>query len=433
MNKINMYLITLLLSFGVASSAIAATASFDCSKAKDPADLAICANEDLAALDVKNAELFSAAKVNNKQEATSVARSSYKAKVTCGSDVKCIKNVYNESIASYQALAGSAQGELTEAEIIAAEENAQIPEEKTTPIAPAAAPAAAVEPDASTPSEEPSSQSGPDSYGVIFALLGLIASVGFLIFSNTKKGTYQLEKRDAIKRYFAKFPGYAIILIIVGAVLLATDETSARVGGLFALIIGTLIIFNWIKQPTDQQMDEYIAEDLLTVTNKSLSKSDVDRSQLVADLLTLTGFRIENAAGAEYNWKKGKDGIARFTPINFTAIIMTENQLVTYNSALDLMTGNSLNETTDEYFYKDVVSVSTETSSATFIDPKNKNSVQQLHTAEFFKLTTSGGTSIKVFIKDPKLIAMMGNSALPGTDAEKAVQSIRKMLREKKI
>ena len=117
----------------------------------------------------------------------------------------------------------------------------------------------------------------------------------------------------------------------------------------------------------------------------------------------------------------------------FTAIIMTENQLVTYNSALDLMTGNSLNETTDEYFYKDVVSVSTETSSATFIDPKNKNSVQQLHTAEFFKLTTSGGTSIKVFIKDPKLIAMMGNSALPGTDAEKAVQSIRKMLREKKI
>jgi hypothetical protein len=105
---------------------------------------------------------------------------------------------------------------------------------------------------------------------------------------------------------------------------------------------------------------------------------------------------------------------------------MTENQLVTYNSAIDIMTGNSLNETTDEYFYKDVVSVSTETSSATFIDPKNKNSVQQLHTAEFFKLTTSGGTSIKVFIKDPKLIEMMGNSALPGTDAEKAVQSIRK-------
>lgn len=345
-------------------------------------------------------------------------------------------------IASYQAVAENSQAGSAETEIAETLENATVaPEETNKAVAPVAAPAAApvaapaaANDSTSTPTEEESSNStSSNSYGAIFALVGLIASLGFLIFANTKRGTYQLEKRDAIKRYFAKFPGYAIILILVGAGLLATDETSARVGGLFSLILGTFIIFNWIKQPTDQQMDEYIAEDLLTVTNKSLSKSDVDRSQLVSELLTLTGFRIENAAGAEYNWKKGKDGIARFTPINFTAIIMTENQLVTYNSALDLMTGNSLNETTDEYFYKDVVSVSTETSSATFVDPKNKNSVQQLHTAEFFKLTTSGGTSIKVFIKDPKLIEMMGNSALPGTDAEKAVQSIRKMLREKKV
>jgi hypothetical protein len=320
----------------------------------------------------------------------------------------------------------------TEAEGASGEEVAPIPQD-TPSKAVAPAPAEAVVEPAAAPSEQPADSSNSSSYGLVFALIGLIASVGFLVFANKKRGTYQLEKRDAIKRYFAKFPVFAVLLIIVGAVLLATDETSTKVGGLISLLVGTLIIFNWIKQPTDQQMDQYIAEDLLTVTNKSLSKSDVDRSQLVSELLTLTGFRIENAAGAEYNWKKGKDGIARFTPINFTAIIMTENQLVTYNSAIDLMTGNSLNETTDEYFYKDVVSVSTETSSATFIDPKNKNSVQQLHTAEFFKLTTSGGTSIKVFIKDPKLIEMMGNSALPGTDAEKAVQSIRKMLREKKV
>lgn len=429
MNKINLCFVVFLLTFGVAS---AATTSFDCSKAKDPADLAICANEELAALDVKNAELFSAAKVNSKQEATAIARSSYKAKVGCGADVRCIKNVYTESILSYQALSGNAQIPSTEEEIDPTEETPPVKEETTKAVAPAAAPAAAVEP-SNTSEEESSNSTGNVSYGAIFALIGFIASVGFLIFANSKRGTYQLEKRDAIKRYFAKFPAYAIVLILVGAGLLATDETSTRVGGLLSLLIGTFIIFNWIKQPTDQQMDEYIAEDILTVTNKSLSKSDVDKSQLVSDLLTLTGFRIENAAGAEYNWKKGKDGIARFTPINFTSIIMTEHQLVTYNAALDLMTGNSLNETTDEYFYKDVVSVSTETSSATFVDPKNKNSIQQLNTAEFFKLTTSGGTNIKVFIKDPKLIEMMGNSALPGTDAEKAVQSIRKMLREKKV
>lgn len=384
MNKINMVLLALFLSLSAASSGIAATSNFDCSKAKNLADLALCANERLAAADV-NATSEETAPVPEENQTEAVTQ---------------------EAVPTAAAPAAVAP----------------------TAVAPAAV---AVEADAASTDSSVSTHAA--SNGLIFALIGLIASVGFLIFANTKKGTYNLEKRDAIKRYFAKFPSYAVIFIIAGAGLLATDEISTKVGGFVLLILGTLIIWNWIKQPTDKQMDQYIAEDLLTVTNKSLTKSDVDRSQLVSELLTLTGFRIENAAGADYNWKKGKDGVSRFTPINFTAIIMTENQLVTYNSALDLMTGNALNETTDEYFYKDVVSVSTETSSATFVDPKNKNSVQQLHTAEFFKLTTSGGTSIKVFIKDPKLIEMIGNSALPGTDAEKAVQSIRKMLREKKV
>ena len=306
------------------------------------------------------------------------------------------------------------------------------PEDKAAAKAPEASPQAAPAPaNETSESTESAENTSDDSFNPIFSLIGLTAAIGFLIYANTKKGTYQLEKRDAIRRYFIKFPSYAIVFILLGAILLAVDQLFMVGGGILMLLIGVWVIFNWIKKPTDAQMDQYIAEDLEIVKNKSLAKSDIDASQLVSDVLILTGFRLDNAAGAVYQWKKGKDGVTRFTPINFTSIIMTEHQLVTYNAVLDLFTGNALNETTDEYFYKDVVSVSTETSSGTFKDPTSKTEIQ-LNTAEFFKLTTSGGTSVRVFIKDPKLIEMMGSSALPGTDAEKAVQSIRKMLREKK-
>ena len=57
----------------------------------------------------------------------------------------------------------------------------------------------------------------------------------------------------------------------------------------------------------------------------------------------------------------------------------------------------------------------------------------QLNSAETFELTTSGGTSVEVTLKDPSLIEMMGGGDIPTTRAEKAIQTVRKMLREKKV
>lgn len=55
----------------------------------------------------------------------------------------------------------------------------------------------------------------------------------------------------------------------------------------------------------------------------------------------------------------------------------------------------------------------------------------QLNTAETFVLTTSGGTSVEVVIRDIQLMQKMKGD-IPVSAAEKAVQSVRKMLREKK-
>lgn len=145
----------------------------------------------------------------------------------------------------------------------------------------------------------------------------------------------------------------------------------------------------------------------------------------------VTGPRLWNIANAYPAFRKGKDNLFRFTPVNVTVINFTEHQLITYSCALDLTTGAALNENTDEYFYRDIVSVSTKTKS--YNAQMRDGSTLQIDDAEMFQLTTSGGTSVEVLLRAPKVIQMMGgNGDIPTTRAEQAIQSVRKMLREKK-
>ena len=143
--------------------------------------------------------------------------------------------------------------------------------------------------------------------------------------------------------------------------------------------------------------------------------------------------------------KKGADGVIRFMPLGVTVINFTQNQLAAYQCALDLMTDNALSESTDEYFYRDVVSVATQSKSLTWdraaipsalVKGPLKGLIShgklQLNAAETFVLTTSGGTSIEVVLQDPQLIKSAGGGSIPTQMAEKAVQAVSKMLREKK-
>lgn len=240
-------------------------------------------------------------------------------------------------------------------------------------------------------------------------------------------------KREAIKKYFKPFPKWAIWFILIGILVMLGGSQAGGgvvVAGIVILGIGALGIWSASGKPSDQKMDEYIAEDLSLAKSKSLQKASIDESELVGDSVVVTGPRFWNTAGASINYKKGKDGKLRFTPINVSVLHMTQHQIVSYQACLDLTTGNFLNESTDEYFYKDVVSVATKTESKSYTS--EKFGTIQLNAAETFVLTTSGGTSVETILKDPKLIELMGGGDIPTTEAERAIQVVRKMLREKK-
>jgi hypothetical protein len=238
-----------------------------------------------------------------------------------------------------------------------------------------------------------------------------------------------MDKREQTKKYFKPFPKWAVWMIIIGLPFLAQYGL-----GLVLIGVGVWGLVDWNKKPNDAQMDAWLDEELKVLHGKALSKTGTDPSELVGEPVMVTGPRFWNVAGAEVAFKKGKDNVLRFTPVGVTVLNFTPNQLIAYSAALDLTTGNILNESTDEYFYRDVVSVSTKTKRMN-VQASGTGALKgglQLNDAETFELTTSGGTSIEVLLRDPSLIEKMGGGDIPTTRAEKAIQTVRKMLREKK-
>jgi hypothetical protein len=253
------------------------------------------------------------------------------------------------------------------------------------------------------------------------------------------------DRASQLRKYFAPFPKWTIWVIILGVLMLATQSAGAVVMGLGAIGLGIWGIVSSSQRPSDEQVDAWIMESLKKLHKRALEKTGLEESDLIGEPVAVYGPRFWNIAGAAAGIKKGNDGIVRFMPLGVTIINFTPNQLVAYQCALDLTTSNPLHESTDEYFYRDVVSVSTQSKSITWdAGALNGKALKgplaslitggklQFNAAEMFVLTTSGGTSVEVVLRDAKLIESAGGGSIPTDMADKAVQTVRKMLREKK-
>lgn len=273
------------------------------------------------------------------------------------------------------------------------------------------------------------------------------------------------SKRTMILKYFQPFPYWAIVAVPFGVAFLflsilsfgEADEMTILVGvfGLIAAIVGAVFIYSHLKgQPSDYQVDKWLEEDLEYLSERAVNKCGADDSELVAEPVTITGPYIWYTGDAKVLFKKGKDNILRFTPIRVAIVNFTQKQLLIYNCVYDFIDGKLLNESTDEYFFKDVVSVSTKLESMSITIPESVYKLLDLHSwelgnflrgratsgtntiqlnnVETFTLTTTGGTSISIVLRDPDLTKIMGGGEIPTTRAEKAVQVIRKMILEYK-
>jgi len=241
-------------------------------------------------------------------------------------------------------------------------------------------------------------------------------------------------KRTKIRNYFKPFPNWAVGMIVIGIIifLVGTQTGVGAIGfGLVLAGIGGFGIYSFGQEKaTDSEMDHFLNEDLAGLEAHGLNKVGMEDLELVGKTVQVTGFP-RTLGGAEFYYKRGKDNILRFTPTQATLIFFTENQLLCFSCAYDSTTGKPLNQSTEEYFYRDVVAVSTKTTSVSLSLGKSVGTVQA-NAAEEFTLTTSGGTSISVILKDTSLVQRLGGGEVPTTRAEEAIQNVRRMLRDKK-
>lgn len=79
--------------------------SFNCANAAKPTELTICANRELAVLDIENMQIYKKAKITDPIATNAIWKESIKSKYACGTDVDCIKTVYKKSIRNYGCVA----------------------------------------------------------------------------------------------------------------------------------------------------------------------------------------------------------------------------------------------------------------------------------------------------------------------------------------
>ena len=208
-------------------------------------------------------------------------------------------------------------------------------------------------------------------------------------------------------RYFVKSSaGFPVIILIIGAVILFTN-TSAVIGILcMAVGVGT-ILYQRKNEVSDSDYDASVSSNLRNMKNRALQKLGLDEDEVrESDPISFDGYRYSGATKI----KKGKDELWRTNKYESVILFFSQHEVhcYTYNYST---TEEKQTESTDVYFYRDIVSVST-----------TSESVKVLNTDidyEAFKLTTAGGTSISVSLRDID-------------NAQSSINAMRNLLRAKK-
>jgi len=222
------------------------------------------------------------------------------------------------------------------------------------------------------------------------------------------------------KKYFKQSsPRAGIVLIIVGIILtLILSQTAAILIGLLGVAGGIAVLyFTFAGKPTDADIDSDAASAIADVQKRALSKLGLDADEVrLIDPVVVHGYYYKNiASGVQV--KQGKDRVFRSSNYEGIVLFFSEHQLHAYKFQFSLVTPQESREQTDEYFYKDIVSVSTQSETFQVRDIKN---IQQQVNFEEFKLTTTGGTSITSSIRDEGSVS-------------RVISGARSLIREKKI
>jgi hypothetical protein len=253
-----------------------------------------------------------------------------------------------------------------------------------------------------------------------------------------------MDKREKIKEWFdapkPDYPSIGLVLCIVGIIIgvFIILISNAKVVGIIILPVAVGLFLlpymaykkakkRYEARPSDSQMDSWLFEDFQEVIeNNPLPKLGLDKSELVSESLLVPGpvfWVVPGFNSNEIIRRIGSDGFFRYSIWTLQIFVFTENFLGSYKCYYNWLRNTVINESTNEFFYKDVVSVKTDTESTAHTLMNG----ERLEKAQSFQLNLSGD-SVKIIIDDTSL----KTSSEMTSKVDKVVQSIRTMIRQKK-
>lgn len=234
------------------------------------------------------------------------------------------------------------------------------------------------------------------------------------------------------KRYFNQYrPGVTgqIVLAIIGALVLKFFGNSDwkpfglpifnwKLFGVSLIVLGIAwIVISQIiykkKFISDADYDRSVATNLVNIRDRALNKLGIDPDEVKEiEPIHFSSFRY---AGCTRH-KTGEDGYVRTDVYESVTLFFSQNEVHCYTYNFNTLE-NKEKESTDVYFYQDIVSVSTTSETATFEDSVS-GKTQEIN-YEAFQLVTTGGTKLTVGIKDQET-------------AQRSINAMRALLRAKK-
>jgi hypothetical protein len=275
-----------------------------------------------------------------------------------------------------------------------------------------------------------------------------------------------VEPREkAVPKYFIKTPEKpeapnvnsnqammigGAILVAIGVLLVLFGNQAACVGLLGLLGGGVLLWQGYFKKssaqkayaeklkkyeeqyqkaepkPSDAQMDEWLQKDRERIRVEALKKLDLESSQVVREPIEVIG------PANKADLALGKDNVIRFSKYDLVTVYLTDYHLAAYKCTLDMAHGTQTEESTQEYHYKDVVSVATQTGGSDIFAVLLNGEHKSIASYQKFQLAVASGDRIEVAIAFPQLSDIIKDGKLADTGADEAIRVIRSRLREMK-
>lgn len=272
-------------------------------------------------------------------------------------------------------------------------------------------------------------------------------------------------REKAVPKYFIKTPekpeppdvGTNTVLMIVGGILAFIGVIALLAGGegicigLLGLIAGGWLLWqgyfkkssaekayaekmkqyeekykNAEPKPSDAQMDGWLQRDRERIRAEALHKLDLEPSQIVREPIEVIG------PANKADLAVGKDNVIRFSRYDLVTVYLTDYHLAAYKCTLDMAHGTQTDESTQEYHYRDVVSVATQTAGSDIFAVMMNGEHKSIASYQKFQLAVASGDRIEVAIAFPQMDDIIKEGKLAPTGADEAIRVIRARLREMK-